>query len=346
MRTAMAEILKGKIQEFLIREFESKLSLAEKAQIPVSILQRMMDGDGSAATFEFAYRILSIISPEDTRAILQKYYPFHVPEFEKDRDLVGNLKRVQYSLSFALKNRLSYQVHSMASNHHGTNEEEILSAFGPAGLRSLKDMIQAGVLIDSEDGRIIDPYLHSIQSNVPQLVQMIHYNLDIFDHEDPSSGVINIVEGFNEKGLNKLLAKFRSLWSEIYGISKDPTNWGSHRLYISGLMGPVAPSFSRMNYRKNAKEKNVNAEVIAELVHDIRRPLRDIVNFIEHPNHEAFSGEYLEQIKRSARRVDRMIESLRNSETSDLVVRRMGSFYLDPILDLCNQLSIDHGKSF
>jgi signal transduction histidine kinase len=254
--------------------------------------------------------------------------------------------RQNAALRIALSSKIYYKIHSLASTSAGTSRSEIHELLGVKGSMALDELLNQGVLNES-DGCISDPFYNLHQSNEEILRRMIEYNLDDFYPNDLHAGILNVVEGFNDEGLDKVRALVRKFNLDLQRIIKDPQFIGREKLFISAVMGKLFPNKVDSGYEPNSESVDITSqEKLSALVHDMRAPMKYVLSFLDNHASEDLSETQLNRARNAAVRVDLMIDSLKNLNGHEIASRQMDTFVLDSMLEFASTLADDYQKKF
>jgi anti-sigma regulatory factor (Ser/Thr protein kinase) len=319
-------------------------AFAKQAQVPLDVIQIILKGNVVNLKFYTAYAILKILDPVNFKALLLDHYEHYFRSIELF--VPSDVNRQNAALRIALSSRLSYKIHCMASTSVGTSRSEIYKLLGVKGEVVLDELLSQGVLIELNDC-ISDPFYNLHQSNEDMIRRMIQYNLDEFYPHDRHAGILNIVEGFSEEGLDKVRAIVRKFHADIQHIMKDPQCIGNEKFFISAVIGKFFPNKVDRGYEPNSELIDINSqERLSALAHDMRAPMKYVLSFLDNHTSEDMSATQLTQARNAAIRVDLMIDSLKNLNGHEMASRKMDILSLDSILEFASTLADDHKKKF
>lgn len=348
MSVEIGEILRIKILAHLSETGASITELSRRTAISLKILRSIVNEKDYKITLYLAIRILIVVAPNEIRSLADTYFPSYAVCIENDKNLEQNLSKQKANLAFVLQNRMTYVVHSLASTSLGTTFEEIDLMLGQDGLMSLRQLIDHNILMKDENEIVRDPFFETIQVSDEQILQMIAYNMEYFDGTNKRALVVNVVEGFSEKGEMKARSMLVDAAIKIVKLREDLENIGPIKIHTSILYGPILGDRMKDTFERSDRMliNDDTADLLAGLVHDMRAPFDGVLNFLENKCNALDAAPALIRARSQARQVSSMIRGMKNLEHESRVNRKSGLFFMDSILDFAENLAEIKSKNF
>lgn len=351
----ICELLKERILAYTAVANISLAGFSTKSRVPLAIIQRIVSGNFVAVKFHHAYQILNLIDPDNVKpflveSFLVEFYSHYFLEAHRHLGFERNAEAHDSVLSRALKSKILYNVYSMASTTHGVSLAKVEDVLKKPGLQALHELVGSGVLVEVSEGLYKDPLFNHHQTNEAQLCQMIKYNLEDFEPHNRYAAIFNIVEGYSDKGLEKVRNIIRKLFVDIFEVASDSANLGTETLFFSTLCGPI-PSSQALIVKTTEESNNSGSdkeigEFLAGLVHDMRVPMKYVQQVLDEQSEDKQAPIEISRAKSAARRIEGMIDALRRFENYEVVSRQMESFNFDQILNFANAMADKYGKRF
>jgi hypothetical protein len=237
MKYGICDILREKMMAYIEPRDESVRWLSQRVGLPYSSVYRIISREAHNCTFRNAYQILKVVAPDEAKSILVEHFPNFSPLIEQDKNFVENESKLDKALDLVLQTKMLYLVHSMASTALGTTRTEIKETYGRVGVEALDLLLEEEILAERRDGIIKDLLFETMGSNEDQARQAIRYNLDGFQAADKYSGIVNVIEGYNDQGAQEVLVIVKEALAKVEALRKDPTKWGKHRMFLSIVCG-------------------------------------------------------------------------------------------------------------
>ncbi len=350
MKPNICELLKERILAYTAAANISLAGFSTKSRVPLAIIQRIVSGNFVAVKFHHAYQILNLIDPDNVKSFLVEFYSHYFLEAHRHLGFERNAEAHDSVLSRALKSKILYNVYSMASTTHGVRLAKVEDVLKKPGLQALQELVDSGVLIEASEGLYKDPLFNHHQTNEAQLCQMIKYNIEDFEAHNRYAAILNIVEGYSEKGLEKVRNIIRKLCLDIFEVASDPANLGTETLFFSALSGPVPSSQALIVKRPEESNKPASDKAIGELlagfVHDMRVPMKYVQQVLDEQSEDKQAPIEISRAKSAARRIEGMIDALRRFEDYEVVSRHMDRFNFDQILNFASAMADKYSKRF
>ncbi len=180
---------------------------------------------------------MKVVAPDEAKLILVEHFPNFAPLIEQDKNFVENESKLDKALDLVLQTKMLYLVHSMASTSLGTTRTEVKETYGRVGVEALDALLVEEIIAERRDGTIKDLLFETISASEEHARQMIRYNLDSFQGSDKYSGIVNLVEGYNDQGAQEALSIVKEALAKVEALRKDPTKWGKHQMFLSIVCG-------------------------------------------------------------------------------------------------------------
>lgn len=199
-------------------------ALASRSNIPVSTLRRISLGQqkGDIAPHTVLNLTSFLLKEKNLVTLLTKVHPFIKEYLEKHfgQFIFSSEQRVyDVDLNTYLQDQHRYFIYKLAANHNGSTLMEVMEIFGRQGEAKVSEMINLGLLIEDNAGRIhaknkdFSLDLKVASSHLPELVRFykpetlaLGLNLFYSMSESMSKEAIAEIKNIQREAANKIAA--------------------------------------------------------------------------------------------------------------------------------------------
>lgn len=324
------------------------------------LIYRLYNERQKSISFVAACNILSQIAGDESLAILGEYFPYDMQMIQKlakgqkEPNLIAAANR---RFQPFLQNETSFKIFLMVSSGSQWFVPDIKKELGPQGVAGLEHLVKEGVLWITDNQEIktdIDGHFKVSQEIIKKI---LHMQIENIDFNIPATLIDNIVGAVSKEGLAKIYAALADSIARIKKIIEEDK--GDTIVLASLFMGPLLMSAQRGNqgvnqdfearvntFRKAYELDEATARKVAMVAHDMRGPLGYIQNYMEKLDARNQGDEDFHLARSAMNRINTMVHSFKDLNSSAIIVRKNEMIYLDECRDIAESYAHQYGKTF